>query len=782
VAEGALLEGDLRAAYDRHSLDRERATFATASLLVCTLVPAWTAFDFYLEPELAPRFLLLRLVDLAVTLALWRMILRSSDLHANRRAMAGSVLAVGLVIVAMLGQIGPGHYALYTLGLSLVFWGVGLLLLWPLPYTLATFGTILVAHGLAYTVAAAAGRRVPLAEFVGLLFYLGSAAAISAAQLAVRRRVELDAFRASFVLQARNVQLASAVAALDATQARLVASSAALAESLDVAAIAERVTAIAVPGFASWAVLVGTGPHEGAVRAAKHVDAEQAARLQEALAAPAPSGQYATEQHERGVVERIVDATAEDLARLLGRTVSDVVETRSLIVAPLVARGQRSGTLVLGRVERNYEPNEVAFAEEIARRAALALDNARLFQEMQDAVNEEQRARDVADAASRTKDEFLASVSHELRTPLSAILGWSKMLSLPLDPAKRQRAVETIERNAVVMAQLIEDLLDVSRIVSGKLRLELRTVQLSGVVEAAIESVRPAAEARSVRIEQALEPDAGAIHGDPARLQQVVCNLLCNAVKFTLPGGRVSVTLAPRGTHAEIVVRDTGKGIDPRFLPHVFEAFRQAEPAVTRSTAGLGLGLAIVKHLVELHGGRVEASSDGADRGAAFTVRLPLLARRESWPALQPDPGCGRADASLATPPKLVGLRVLVVEDEDDMRQLLEDVLTACGSRVTATGSVAEAMGVFERGDVPDVLISDIGMPGETGYDLIRRVRGLPPDRGGNVPAAALTAYTRAEDRRRVLGAGYELHVPKPIEPAEVVTVVATLAGFAERS
>jgi signal transduction histidine kinase/CheY-like chemotaxis protein len=782
------IPADSSAAWDRHSLGRERATFATANLLIGVLVPVWSLFDFYLEPRLAPRFLVLRGTDVALTLVLAKVIARSSDLRRRRLAMVASVLAVGLAIVAMLAQVGPANYALYAFGFSLVFWGTGLLLVWPPRYSAGAFGGLLVAHVLSYGVS----RNVALPEFVGALFYLGSAAIISCAQSAVRRRLEREAFEATYTLGARNTQLASTVAVLDATQARLLASGEALAESLDVRTTAERVVAIAVPTFASWATLTVSGPEgAGPVHAAAHEDASLLPKLKEAIASEVvgPAGTLG--------VERIADAGREDVARTAGVRASELVAARSLLVAPLVARGLRVGTLVLGRIDRSYDANDTTFAEELARRASLALDNARLY-----AI--QQSARDLADAASRAKDEFLASVSHELRTPLSAILGWAKLLALPgLQDKKRTRAVETIERNAVAMAQLIEDLLDVSRIVSGKFRLEMDRVEPAAVVEAAIESVRPAAEAKSIRIVSDFEAGVGAIQGDAARLQQVVWNLVSNAVKFTPAGGQVRVELrahaapharqraepntdaAPHARqraepntdaalHVEIVVRDTGKGIDPRFLPHVFEPFRQAETTVARPTSGLGLGLAIVKHIVELHGGLAEAFSDGVGRGAIFTVRLPLLV----------EPATERASSApprpFQAPAPLEGLRVLVVEDEADMRQLVEDVLTSCGSRVVTASSVAEAMGRFEAGDIPDVLISDIGMEDESGYDLIRRVRSRPPSDGGNVPAAALTAYTRAEDRRKVLRAGFELHVPKPVEPAELVSVVATLAKFVE--
>jgi signal transduction histidine kinase len=452
------------------------------------------------------------------------------------------------------------------------------------------------------------------------------------------------------------------------------------------------------------------------------------------------------------------------------------LKLRSSVVVPLAAGARVLGavTMVFAESGRRYTEDDLAFAEEVGRRAATAIENARLYAA-------EQRARDAADAASRAKDEFLALVSHELRTPLSAILGWAQILSrAPDDAQRRARAVATIERNAVAMTQLIDDLLDVSRIVNGKLRLDVDSVHLPAIIDAALESLRPAADAKSITVEKTYDPDAGAVHGDPARLQQVVWNLVSNAVKFTPPGGRVAVSLARRGAHVEIAVADNGKGIEPRFLPHVFEAFRQADASKARSAGGLGLGLAIVKLLVELHGGHVDAQSEGEGRGATFTVRLPLPAERpmtRGVSRITPVPGEGTAPRL----PQLAGLRVLAVEDEPDMRELLRDMLVEWGCAATTAGSVAEAMQAFERGPAPDILLSDISMPGETGYDLIRRVRALPAERGGHVPAAALTAYTRAEDRRSVLSAGFDVHVPKPIEPAELASVLATRARFTGR-
>jgi PAS domain S-box-containing protein len=383
--------------------------------------------------------------------------------------------------------------------------------------------------------------------------------------------------------------------------------------------------------------------------------------------------------------------------------------------------------------------------------------------------------------ASQAKDEFLAMVSHELRTPLNAMLGWARLLRTgKLDEEDCDRALETIERNALSQAHLIEDLIDVSRIISGKLRLDVRPVEPVSVIDAAIDTVRPAADANKIRLQVVLDPKAGPVSGDPDRLQQVVWNLLSNAVKFTPKEGRVQVRLERVNSHVEITVSDTGKGIKGEFLPHVFERFRQADSTLTRSRGGLGLGLAIVRHLVELHGGTVHAYSPGEEQGATFTVKLPLMIvhDEERFPTRTQERmhPTARYDAPFECPPSLDGLRVLVVDDEADARQLLVAVLAQCKAEVTTVASVAEALEALEQLR-PDVLVSDIEMPGEDGYSLIRKLRAMEAERGGHIPAAALTAHARVEDRMRALSAGYEMHVAKPVEPAELVMVIASLAG-----
>ncbi len=384
-----------------------------------------------------------------------------------------------------------------------------------------------------------------------------------------------------------------------------------------------------------------------------------------------------------------------------------------------------------------------------------------------------------ADEASRLKDEFLATLSHELRTPLNAMLGWARLLrGGALDAHTRGRALESIERNTELLAQLVSDILDVSRIITGKLRLDRGAVDLVPLIEAALESVRPAADAKNLRMELRVEGRVEPILGDGDRLLQVAWNLLANAVKFTPEGGRVEVCAAGRPGQVEIVVCDNGIGIDPVFLPFVFDRFRQADASTTRVHGGLGLGLSIVRHVVELHGGTVEAASQGEGTGARFTVRLPArpvpgaLSRTDAAVALEAAPA---ADAS-----RLDGIRVLVVDDEADARAVMLATLQAEGASVVAVASAKQALDIL--GDFrPDVLLADIGMAGEDGYSLIRKIRALPDAGLARVQAVAVTAYARAEDRLAAIDAGFDRHLPKPFEPTELAVLVATLAGRGEQ-
>jgi PAS domain S-box-containing protein len=394
---------------------------------------------------------------------------------------------------------------------------------------------------------------------------------------------------------------------------------------------------------------------------------------------------------------------------------------------------------------------------------------------------EAEGARTHAESASRVKDEFLSTLSHELRTPLTAIVGWVYLLkSGKLTKETVERGLDAIDRNAAAQAQVINDIVDLSRIVGANFRLNLRPIQLAPVVAAAIDQLLPAANARSIRIQPILDPTAGFVSGDTDRLRQVVWNLLSNAVKFTEPGGRVTVRLRQAGPNVEITIEDTGRGIHPEFLPHVFERFRQADSSNTREHGGLGLGLAVVRHLVELHGGHVEAASAGEGHGATFTVTLPRT--QEQVPA--------SADAEVATGSAalpdgvslglsasgLDGVRVLVVDDNPDVGEVIATVLRQAGADVETAASASEGLAVIAARP-PHVLVSELEMEGETGYSLIRRVRELPPDAGGAVPAAALTAHSRTEDRVQALLGGFQLHLSKPVQPAELLAVVASLAG-----
>jgi signal transduction histidine kinase/CheY-like chemotaxis protein len=424
--------------------------------------------------------------------------------------------------------------------------------------------------------------------------------------------------------------------------------------------------------------------------------------------------------------------------------------------------------------------------------ATMALDRdavrRRQVEEQLRVLNEdlEQRVSDVYDGLrqrtaeletiNRVKDEFLSVLSHELRTPLNAILGWAKLLrSGKLDGAKAEQGLEVIERNAKSQAQLIEDLLDISRIITGKLRLKVRPLSLVSVIEAALDTVRPAADARSIRIQTVLDSEAGPVSGDPDRLQQVVWNLLSNAIKFTPKGGRVQVRVERINSHLEIIVSDTGQGISPEFLPHIFDRFSQADGSTTRVHSGLGLGLAIARNIVELHGGTIHAESPGEGQGTTFIVNLPLMIVHRFFDTPDRVHPTASSEVSLEDAPSLEGVNILVVDDEADTRELLITLLEQSGARVTAVASASEALEKLEQWQ-PDVLLSDIGMPDEDGYSLIRRVRTLSKERGGQIPAIALTAYARTEDRIRALEAGFQTHIAKPLEPAELIAVIKNFA------
>jgi signal transduction histidine kinase len=430
---------------------------------------------------------------------------------------------------------------------------------------------------------------------------------------------------------------------------------------------------------------------------------------------------------------------------------------RSYMSVPLRAHNRTLGVLsfVAGESGRRYDALDLQFAQDLAARVAMAVENARAYA---------QTLR-----ANRLKDEFLATLSHELRTPLNAILGYARMLkSGMVNPARLPRAVEIIHKNSVALTKIVEDVLDVSRIVSGKMRLKTQTLDLAPVVAASVETVQPAAEAKGIALHAVVEPGPAQVIGDPDRLQQVMWNILSNAVKFTSNGGTVSVRLEPGDAHVDLVVADTGVGIAPAFLPHIFERFRQGDSRFAREFGGLGLGLAIARHIVEMHGGTIQASSEGPGRGSTFRVRLP--ATQAVKVAMEPHSVQHHRPAGH----RLDGVRVLVVDDDADALSMVRELLETEGASVTTALSAGEALALIEQAH-PDLLLSDIGMPAMDGFELIRRVRELPPSIR-HVPAAALTAYAQPEDRTRALRSGFQAHLAKPIDPGELLTAVEMLA------
>ena len=495
-----------------------------------------------------------------------------------------------------------------------------------------------------------------------------------------------------------------------------------------------------------------------------------------------PSGKdqrpTAVGNREGAVAAREETATRrEDAAGVREEAANLRDETATLREVAAALREEAAGL----REETSALREEAVRAREDASRARLELEQ--LMAQMREAnanlvvgtVHAHTMTEDAVQA-NHLKDEFLATVSHELRTPLNAILGWARMLvGKQLPPDRTEKGLAVIERNAAALAHIIEDLLDVSRIVAGTLRLAPQPVDLVAVAQAALDVVRPLAEAKNVQL--TFLPDLPAIQtisGDPGRLEQVIWNLLANAINFTAEAGRVDVYIARSNHYLEMRVADTGQGISPDFLPHVFDRFRQADGAPTRRHAGLGLGLAIVRQIVELHGGTVHAASQGVGRGATFTVRLPIAAGVGQAAAL----GERRITASMTSPmprlPRLDGLRILIVDDSADGRALTSLVLTQAGASVKAVASVREALQLLDV-ERPDALVSDIGLPDEDGYGLIRQVRRYEAEHGGFLPAVALTGYARSEDQARSLAAGFQAHVPKPVEPVELASAIAAI-------
>ncbi|MBX3232943.1 MAG: response regulator [Labilithrix sp.] len=541
-----------------------------------------------------------------------------------------------------------------------------------------------------------------------------------------------------------------------------VAASAVLAEP---APSLEEVARLAVPSLADWCTI--DLPDE--LAAAAHVDPSHVQLLRELRRLPfAPAGPYGVARVIASGQPELVMAATDDMIAAMSADARALAALRELatvswMTAPLSARDKTFGAITFGRVDhaRAYDPSDLRLAEDVARRIASTLSHA-------EALKTAQRERARAEEANRAKDDFLAVVSHELRTPLNAVLGWARLLrDGSLDAAKTARAIDTIERNAKAQSQLIDDLLDVSRIITGRIRLDVRSVDPASLVAGAIDSIRPLAESKNVRLHTNIDRDCGPIVGDADRLLQVVTNLLGNAVKFTPAEGHVRVSLQRVDRTIALTVADTGAGIRPDVLPYVFDRFRQA-PGAARTSGGLGLGLAIVRHLVELHGGRVQAYSEGVGRGSRFVVTLPVTSIGERTPA-------ARAYAQGYAPPRLDGLRILVVDDQPDARELVVSLFEEAGATAITAATAEEAL-TRVRHETPDVIVSDLAMPIEDGYTLIRRVRELPPEEGGGTPAVALTAYSRLEDRTRALRAGFQMCLTKPAEPAELLIVVAGLA------
>lgn len=479
---------------------------------------------------------------------------------------------------------------------------------------------------------------------------------------------------------------------------------------------------------------------------------------------PSPDAPYGPAKVLRTGEPELVSHVSEEIPLALAQNEEHLkllhqLQATSYMVVPMQVGACKLGTIAFSfaRADRRYNQADLEMALELGRRAAVALNHARLYQDAQE--------------ANRIKDEFLAIVSHELRTPLNALLGWSQMLrSRKMSEETTAKALATIERNARLQSKLIEDILDISRIVQNRIRLHKTAVHLVPIINEVLEDVRPLAEAKAIDIEPILDPSVGQVFGDPERLQQVVWNLLSNAIKFTAQGGQVKVQLAQTGNDAQITVSDNGQGISADFLPYVFDRFRQGFDTTTRKSGGLGLGLAIVHHLVEMHGGTVYASSAGEGLGATFTVRLPI---RELQLIAQPEPEESIVPDQL---PRLTGLRVLVVDDDQDTLDLTAFVLKQCQAEVTTANSVDAALTLFPHCQ-PNLLVSDIGMPGQDGFHLIQQVRQLEANQDKGIPAIALTAFAKEEDQQRAIAAGFQRHLAKPVNPYELVTVVASLVA-----
>jgi PAS domain S-box-containing protein len=561
----------------------------------------------------------------------------------------------------------------------------------------------------------------------------------------------------------------------------------ALVASLDYQVTLANVARLAVPTIADWCGVDilepgASKPYQAAVAHADPSKLEFARSIGEKYPSDPNARTGSPEVIRSGkselyteIPQALLEAAAKDAEHL--RLIREL-KLESAMVVPLRGRNRILGAMsfVYAESGRRYTAEDLAFGEDFARRAALAIENSMALKQVEDARAHEHRLRAEAEVASRAKDEFLAVVSHELRTPLNAVLGWAVTLRRKTLVPETDRGLAIIERNARTQAKLIEDVLDVSRIISGKLSLNLGPTSVADAVTNSIETIAPAAAAKSIVVSCTLDEEPLVITADADRVQQVVWNLLSNAVKFTPKGGSIAIDAQRVGSNISIRVSDSGEGIHAEALPFIFDLFHQADASTTRRHGGLGLGLAIVRQLVTAHGGSVRAQSDGAGKGAVFVVELPA---RSAIPAVERAPRLASAAEHApegVEPPRLDGLRLLIVDDEADALSLVTEVLRECGAEVHSASSVSEALEKFET-IRPDVLVSDIGMPHEDGYSLIRRIRMLPVERGGRTPSVALTAYAREEDAQRAFAAGYQKHVVKPVEPELLVSVVANLGG-----
>jgi PAS domain S-box-containing protein len=541
------------------------------------------------------------------------------------------------------------------------------------------------------------------------------------------------------------------------------------ASSLDYRETLRNLTFLAVPRIADWCavdMVDPTGEQPWERLAVAHVDPAKVALAAEFARKfpPDPETSIVHRVLRTGVSEMMPFISEEMLGQ--GAKSPEHLEMiralgiMSVMVVPLRSRGEVIGVITFVASDRRFTQQDLSHAEELAHRASIAVENARLYS--------------AAQAANRAKDEFLATLSHELRTPLTAVLGWARMLKLGLSDAEAQVAIDAIEQGASAQAQLIDDVLDVSRIMSGKLTFQPRPADLRTVAQAAITTVHPAAMAKGIEVLTSVPPVLPPIAGDEGRLQQIVWNLLANAIKFTPRGGTVTLRIVHTGSVVRLTVTDTGEGIDRAFLPYVFEPFRQADSSTTRPHGGIGLGLAIVRSLVELHGGRIRATSKGKGRGATFTLELPVL---EAAPAFSRKSEVERAVLPPASTklPSLAGLTVLVIDDQEYTRDIVLAILRRSGATVQTAGSVREGLQLFHRFE-PHVVVCDIAMPEEDGYVFLREVRGRP-DASRATPILALTAFGRPEDRLRALDAGFDAYLKKPVDPAELAECVQRLAA-----